>query len=722
MSLLPFANAPIRKYSPVFNVIKYGGAKGDGTTDDKAAIDTTITAAQAVDGTIDFTGAPSGSYLTSGGHIIYGNVVYELGWSTINLKNSSNTDVFVAQNFATNTGTNNTTDPANFQIRNGFINGNKANQSGTSYGIRLYAHNYIMQNVFVTNCLTDDFYSEWGNVGTLTPPTNNMESKIVNCKFSSAGGWGINFLGPHDSRFIGCESYSNTTGNIRGAGNAAGTKWVNCHEYLTTTVGVSFETITLEWIEGVAEVTSPGVAVKLLGNENRIIGGYVIDPNIGATTGIQIGDGTHTPQDCKIDTTIQTTDTAAINFSNSGGNNSVKAKIYQTGGTLITGSPALTDNVTIEQGSEVAGIATGNLPQTNGSTVRMMLPDPQGTATWYKLGTWFAGNGTGGGDRLRIVINGTGGYNADIASAGRTVITCSTGNAGTSPNIQGVFYAENGSPLTDNVKAKFNTNSHTWDIYIHLLATYMGNCNIVVDTGTEKYASTFIYSLASGSDPGVASSTVAVFTEQFSITSPVVLNGSEVVTGTLTVVNGVTTLGNELHVNANMIVNNSASNVGAGIFVGKSDGSQYTNFILADNVYPLDQNPGGHYWAFSHRTTHHFLIFNYNGAGTYTNVLDIDESGNQTIKGNVSLSVAGNKLKIATGTNASAGTGTLSSGTVTISTTAVTASSLIFITDTSSGSTNVGTLRVSAQTANTSFVVTSSNVLDASTFNWLIIN
>lgn len=81
----------------------------------------------------------------------------------------------------------------------------------------------------------------------------------------------------------------------------------------------------------------------------------------------------------------------------------------------------------------------------------------------------------------------------------------------------------------------------------------------------------------------------------------------------------------------------------------------------------------------------------------------------------------GFKLTIGTGSNASIGTGTLSAGTATISTTAVTASSLVFLTDTSNGA-NIGTLSVGTITAGTSFVVNSSNALDASTFNWWIVN
>lgn len=91
------------------------------------------------------------------------------------------------------------------------------------------------------------------------------------------------------------------------------------------------------------------------------------------------------------------------------------------------------------------------------------------------------------------------------------------------------------------------------------------------------------------------------------------------------------------------------------------------------------------------------------------------------INGNLNLDTAGNKIKISTGTNASVGSGTLASGTATILTTAVTASSLIFLTATSTSS-NQGILSVGTLTAGTSFVVNSTNSLDTNTFNWWIVN
>lgn len=91
--------------------------------------------------------------------------------------------------------------------------------------------------------------------------------------------------------------------------------------------------------------------------------------------------------------------------------------------------------------------------------------------------------------------------------------------------------------------------------------------------------------------------------------------------------------------------------------------------------------------------------------------------------GNLVLGTAGNKLSIATGANASVGTATLAAGTVTVSTTAVSASSKIFVT--------VGTLGtvvapqamyVDAIVAGASFDITSADATDTSEVNWFIIN
>lgn len=101
--------------------------------------------------------------------------------------------------------------------------------------------------------------------------------------------------------------------------------------------------------------------------------------------------------------------------------------------------------------------------------------------------------------------------------------------------------------------------------------------------------------------------------------------------------------------------------------------------------------------------------------------------------GDLVLATAGNKLSIATGSNASTGTATLTGGTVTVATTAVTAQSLIHIWRQSIGATGAaatGNLTVGTVTAGTSFVINSVEAADAtalqptdvSVIGWQIVN
>ena len=106
------------------------------------------------------------------------------------------------------------------------------------------------------------------------------------------------------------------------------------------------------------------------------------------------------------------------------------------------------------------------------------------------------------------------------------------------------------------------------------------------------------------------------------------------------------------------------------------------------------------------------------GSGGYPASSYIQNSGDISITGRV-LNVHG--LSILTGSNQTMGTsGALSSGTVTVSTTAVLTGSKIFLTRAVAGGT-LGNLSVGTITNATSFTITSSSSSDTSTVNWLII-
>ncbi len=81
---------------------------------------------------------------------------------------------------------------------------------------------------------------------------------------------------------------------------------------------------------------------------------------------------------------------------------------------------------------------------------------------------------------------------------------------------------------------------------------------------------------------------------------------------------------------------------------------------------------------------------------------------------------AGKGFFCAEGSNAKMGTATLVGGTVTVSTTAVTATSRIFLTIQTNGGT-VGTPYISARVAATSFTITSTSGTDTSTLAWILI-
>jgi hypothetical protein len=94
---------------------------------------------------------------------------------------------------------------------------------------------------------------------------------------------------------------------------------------------------------------------------------------------------------------------------------------------------------------------------------------------------------------------------------------------------------------------------------------------------------------------------------------------------------------------------------------------------------------------------------------------------NLSLTGDVVVQTAGRGLQVREGTNAKMGVSTLVAGTVTVSTTAVTATSRILLTGQNSSGTH-GELTVSARTAGTSFTITSSSATDTRSVAWIIMD
>lgn len=144
---------------------------------------------------------------------------------------------------------------------------------------------------------------------------------------------------------------------------------------------------------------------------------------------------------------------------------------------------------------------------------------------------------------------------------------------------------------------------------------------------------------------------------------------------------------------------------GFGYDGGSSRGIAQQSFII-DTVTGSNNISG--YMTFSTRP---------DGGGAQAERLRIDKNGQ------IIIQTAGTGISVKEGTNCKQGKSTMVAGAVTVSTTAVTSSSRIFVSinDTGSGAlTNIGSVYVNNIIAGTSFDIRSTNILDTSSIVWLI--
>jgi hypothetical protein len=129
--------------------------------------------------------------------------------------------------------------------------------------------------------------------------------------------------------------------------------------------------------------------------------------------------------------------------------------------------------------------------------------------------------------------------------------------------------------------------------------------------------------------------------------------------------------------------------------------------------------------TFATTAANQFLILATGGVGIgkVPSFIDgLDVLGQVSLSSNLTLNTVGSGIKIKQGTNATSGRATLVAGTVTVSTTKVTAVSDIQLTAQNLGTITVPVgLAVSARTAGTSFEILSGSLTDTSIVSWIII-
>jgi hypothetical protein len=163
------------------------------------------------------------------------------------------------------------------------------------------------------------------------------------------------------------------------------------------------------------------------------------------------------------------------------------------------------------------------------------------------------------------------------------------------------------------------------------------------------------------------------------------------------------------------LYSNAATRIGssAGLKVNNSQVS-----INGGNLNTFDAPGGvaiGSYASVNTAPTNGIIVSGSVSIGASSPTAKFDVTG-----GSIAISSTGSGLIIRGGSNSRIGTGTLAGGTVTISNNTIDGNTFIFLQDTSSTVTNVGTLTVSA-TNSSGFTVTSTIAIDTSTFNWWMV-
>jgi hypothetical protein len=388
----------------VFTNVKQYGAKGDGSTDDTAAIAAALASLSSTGGVLFL---PPGTYIT-GNQTILSNVLIMgagRGATTIKLKSGVNADLFSAYtssiNLSASMNSGSSTDVSRFGFMYLTLDGNKSGQTaGPSYPLRFYGRDFILEYVDIQNGYSGGMLCDWNYTAQISGVSDQMEARINHVKIHDNNGIGLQMGGPHDSHLTSVFSYNNTSHGFHFAPNATGMLVEKCHPYhlsqSVSAVGYLVESTGNSFTNCIAEGSDTAQMV-ILANNNSVIGGEIYGNPGYAGYGVQLGQqsgdtvipgqilqsgGTaiaNIASGCIINTVINSC-SYALNCRNEN-NNIINANVYQTSNsalysnTINKGSDSFTLNVSGLTTDNTLGKSGGVNISTNGSTYALTITD-----------------------------------------------------------------------------------------------------------------------------------------------------------------------------------------------------------------------------------------------------------------------------------------------------------------------------------------------------------
>jgi hypothetical protein len=342
----------------IYTNVKTFGALGDNSTDNTTFINNAITALSAAGGGTLFF--PSGTYL-SGTITLVSNVHLigaGYGVSIIKLKNATNADLLSANTsfilLSGSLGSGNSGGISGWSIRDMTLDGNKANQSsGTSYCLRVYGYDFLLENIVIQNGYTGGWLNDWN--GTDITSGEGVGAIINNMKCHHNNGVGIQLGGPHNTQFNNVSSFYNGRHNLHLAPNAQNTKWNNGRFYNPGTSNTSLCCLIeapKSYFSNCEAGNSDNLQIAVLANDVSWVGGNIYANPAANVIGVQYGQnsggtpfngslnqsaGSTTNVTCDaalFQTTVYDCQSGAINEINVG-NNMILMRVHQVSGTAI---------------------------------------------------------------------------------------------------------------------------------------------------------------------------------------------------------------------------------------------------------------------------------------------------------------------------------------------------------------------------------------------------
>ncbi|GAC1466737.1 MAG: hypothetical protein NVSMB9_07610 [Isosphaeraceae bacterium] len=341
------SSSPPQGRAGLFNARDFG-AVGDGAHDDTAAIQAALDAAgTGTGGRVDL---PAGVYLVR--TLILRSRVHLAGAgieaTILKLRDGTNDDLLRTHDFAALKGTNATSGPFNWSVRDLTLDGNRARNSA-GHGLRIYGWGYVLDNIRVRQCALAGIDSEWSTEdppetpGGMATPGDSMEAQLVNLKVHNCGGGGILFRGPHDSQFLNCIVYGTRTYGIHLESgprfSATGCQVMNTHVWGRHLYGIKVDAGYITLVNCMAEWAS-AAQLHLNDSDATVTAGRFFGSTKERHVGIEIGSPERIVYGTQIDARMADLAGGALKFTNEGGSGKIKALIYQKSGKAYTGRPA----------------------------------------------------------------------------------------------------------------------------------------------------------------------------------------------------------------------------------------------------------------------------------------------------------------------------------------------------------------------------------------------